>query len=253
MLYYFDIDGRSHSRSYDFRLTHDILEREFCMSTPIAILIIVILFLSFILPFLLRRLYLKKLFSKLEQKEIEGLNLLLDSTLCKLLFRPFNREFLRLNGYLMNNDFEHIDSQFIFLIHKMQLNPDQSLSVLNKAFNYYLSKRDVKHTNKVLKEMKKRQISDSEFKKNMMLYEIILEKKTNYIDEISKIIEKIEDSNEKSNEFMKYRLSVLQYLMGLQYSYLHDTENMNKYFNLALVGLTDTPFENEIQKVRSKL
>lgn len=151
------------------------------MSTPIIVLIAITLFLSFILPFALRRIYYQKLFLNLEQKKIDELNLLLDSILCKLLFRPFNREFLRLNGYLINDDSKHIDQQFHLLINEMQLNQKQSLSVLNKAFNYYLSKKDRKHTREVLDELKKNQISKNELKNKEMLYDIIVEKKATYV------------------------------------------------------------------------
>ncbi len=224
------------------------------MSTPIIVLIAITLFLSFILPFALRRIYYQKLFLNLEQKKIDELNLLLDSILCKLLFRPFNREFLRLNGYLINDDSKHIDQQFHLLINEMQLNQKQSLSVLNKAFNYYLSKKDRKHTREVLDELKKNQISKNELKNKEMLYDIIVEKKATYVNEILKMIEEqLKSSANLSNGAIKYRISVLQYLLGVQYSYLHDTKNMDRYFNLALEKLKGTAFEKEIQSIISEI
>lgn len=223
------------------------------MSAPIAILIVVILFLSFILPFILRRIYYKKLFSRLDQKRIDELNILLDSKLCKLLFRPFNREFFRLNGYLVKDDSKLIDKQFDFLINKMQLDKTQSTSVLNKAFNYYLSKKDRKHTRKILDEMKKNQFSESEINNNEMLYEIILERKSTYINELLRMINELSDASKNAlNQKLSYRISVFHYLIGIQYSYLHDIVNMNKHFNLALKELEDTAFEEEMKKYKQE-
>ena len=56
-----------------------------------------------------------------------------------------------------------------------------------------------------------------------------------------------------SNGAIKYLISVLQYLLGLQYSYLHDTKNMDRYFNLALEELKGTAFEKEIQSIISEI
>ena len=52
---------------------------------------------------------------------------------------------------------------------------------------------------------------------------------------------------------LKRSSTTIQYLIGLQYSYLKDVDHMMEYFNPALENLAGTPYEEDIRRIMTKL
>lgn len=101
--------------------------------------------------------------------------------------------------------------------------------------------------------MKKSKIEKGTLENNQMIYEIVIQKKYNHIDKISKMIKELSNAMKNSlDKTTQFRIGVFQYLIGLQYSYLRDTENINKYFDQALINLKNTEFAKDIQKIQSE-
>ena len=59
-------------------------------------------------------------------------------------------------------------------------------------------------------------------------YDIFILKESKHIDEIKKKLEIAQRNNMPNKDLM---VGSLEYLIGLQYSYLNDKKNMMKYFN----------------------
>ena len=52
---------------------------------------------------------------------------------------------------------------------------------------------------------------------------------------------------------LKRSSTTIQYLIGLQYSYLKDVDHMMEYFNPALENLAGTPYEEDIRRIMTNL
>ena len=65
----------------------------------------------------------------------------INSFAVKMSFQPFNRDYMVLNHYIMMDNEEKVDDQFNYLdAHK--LNKNQTLTIYQKAFMYYLKKNN---------------------------------------------------------------------------------------------------------------
>ena len=189
-------------------------------------IIVVIIFLVSVLFFSV----LKKKMSSVKQmkliqlvqnekyKEVEKE---LDSFSTKMLILPFNREFLRLNVYLLQQDEDLIKKQFDRML-SFKMSAQQKKEVLVRGFEYFLNKEDQKMSSKFLKDIK--ETEDEELiVHSQMMYDILLLKKTNYIDVLKGKI--------KSDNAMVNGMYAL--LISKQYGYLNDYENEKKYLDIS--------------------
>lgn len=216
------------------------------MTRSIGILILVVLLLSFIVPFITRRILYKEMFKYLEQKDYEAFENKLDSFLCRISFRPFNREFFRLNSYFLQEDSKNIDRQIDFLLNSMKLSDKEKSVVINKGFNYYLIAKNKKKCRLMLNDMKVLSKDDIELRNNRMLYDVMLDKKFLYIEEIENLLEKLKENNEDNSKDMQ--IGIFEYLLGLQFKYKNESEEMTKHFSESLKYCKNTVYEKEILK-----
>ena len=110
------------------------------MDKNVMILIVVIVTIVLIfLPIMIRKQLLNKMIRALDHKDFDTLYQILDSKLCTKSYPLFNREFMRLNGYLAQEDDKKIEKQFDYLT-GLNLAPKQLASVSTRGFYYYLEK-----------------------------------------------------------------------------------------------------------------
>ena len=81
-------------------------------------------------------------------------------------------------------------------------------------------------------------------------YDIFILKESKHIDEIKKNLEIAQRNNMPNKDLM---VGSLEYLIGLQYSYLNDKKNMMKYFKPALIHCKGTTYEVEMNQVIEKM
>ena len=71
------------------------------MSKNLNLIIIVIMTLVFIfVPIIMKKVVWKKLLSQLDNEQYDEFYKTLDSNACKFSYQAFNREYMRLSGYL---------------------------------------------------------------------------------------------------------------------------------------------------------
>ena len=145
----------------------------------------------------------------------------LDSFSTKILIRPFNREFLRLNLYLFQQDDYTITKQFNHIL-TLRMNSQQKKEVLIRGFEYFLNNKNQKMSLKFLTDIKNMK-DKSLIEHSQMMYDILLLKKTNYIEEL---IDKIKNEN-------KMVKGLYALLISKQYGYLEDYENEKKYLDIS--------------------
>lgn len=182
---------------------------------------------------------LKKLFTYLQQGKFEEYFKLLDSFSCKYLYPAFNREYMRLNGYLMKADVKKIEECFDLIL-RMRMNKKQELDVVIKAFYYYLDEGNKKKCKTLLARLKN--IADESIAQECkVIYDILLEEKTAYIDDMEAQLkeEGLEDTQK----------GMFHYMLALQYGYLNNTQKKREHLKAASQDLKGTPYEMKIQQL----
>lgn len=82
---------------------------------------------------------MEKLLTQLNNEQYDEFYKTLDSTSCKLSYQAFNREYMRLSGYLAQRNDAKIEEQFE-LLKNMRISNKQKASVASRGFYYYLEK-----------------------------------------------------------------------------------------------------------------
>ena len=153
----------------------------------------------------------------LTKKDIVRFNKIVYSKIIKFLFPPYNIEYLKLNSALLENNKKEINKQFEKMF-KYRLSHMQKKDLLMKAFNYYITIGDDKHAKKVLNIIM--QTDDDDLKKETeMLYKILFENSSEYIDAMLKTLC---DASEQDRPFVEY-------LLYHQYKNMNDKENSSLY------------------------
>lgn len=90
---------------------------------------------------------------------------------------------------------------------------------------------------------------ESSYKDLELQYSILLKKESKYIDEVKAKIDAIWNGKDHLDGDKKVVVGTFQYLIGLQYSYINDLENMKLYFEQALENVAGTPYEENIKNI----
>ncbi len=181
------------------------------------IVAVVFSFLFMLLLKLLKEWKMRQLIQCLQKKDIVRFNKIVYSKIIKFLFPPYNIEYLKLNSALLENNKKEINKQFEKMF-KYRLSHMQKKDLLMKAFNYYITIGDDKHAKKVLNIIM--QTDDDDLKKETeMLYKILFENSSEYIDAMLKTLC---DASEQDRPFVEY-------LLYHQYKNMNDKENSSLY------------------------
>ena len=70
-----------------------------------------VLIILLIIPQIMKRVVYKKLTGYLSERDYERFEKLLDGFACIFSFKPYNREYMRLNSYFMQGDKRKIEAQ----------------------------------------------------------------------------------------------------------------------------------------------
>lgn len=216
-------------------------------------LIVVIVIFSIVMvfgPTILRKVTWKKIVDALGHKDFDSLYKIIDSKACKLAYPPFNREYMRLNGYLAQENDAKVEKQLKALL-DMNASSKQKGSVYARAFYYYLEKGKSKDAEKMLSKGKG-VVDEATYQNMQMQFSILVKEEAKYIKECQKMLDSIWDGKSALSEKDKVPVGIIQYMIGLQYSYLKDKENQEKYFSQALEKLKSTDYEQEINKILKK-
>ena len=79
-------------------------------------------------------------------------------------------------------------------------------------------------------------------------YSILGERKSEHIRDIKARLEPLKkETDAYTNPAKRVRIGVFEYLIGLQYSYLHNKKESKKYLESALKNCKGTTYEAQIQ------
>lgn len=214
-------------------------------SLMIAVFIIIVFV---VLHYIGKNIVMKKMTTSLEEEKYDAFFKTSQSILCFLFVKPYIKESMKLSAYIAQEESEEVKKE-IALIENMRIKPQQKLMSISNAFYFFLGKREEASCKQMLDYVKK--LGDERTYNNLKIqYDIFILKESKHIDEIKKKLEIAQRNNMPNKDLM---VGSLEYLIGLQYSYLNDKKNMMKYFKPALIHCKGTTYEVEMNQVIEKM
>lgn len=222
------------------------------MTLKVVILSAVIVILI-ILPQISKRVIYKKLTQHLANREYEEFEKLLDGFIATFSFRPYNREYMRLNAYFMQGDKQKIEEQLDNMWNRIRMKGVQKAAVAKQGFYFYLEQQKYDKAKKMLDYCVKEDTNANEVHVMDMMYTILALKQSDYIAEIRERLDYMrKESDAYTNTAKKVRIGVFEYLLGLQYSYQNNKKASKTCLESALKNCQNTPYEVEIKKLLGK-
>ncbi len=120
---------------------------------------------------------------------------LLETPGSKWLFPPYNREYMKLNAYLMNDDEKSAAKQFDLLF-SMRPSKKQRADLVVKAYRYYMEHERYKDAKPLLEEIEKtadKSVADE----SRLMWDIFAESDYSHIDEMEVQYEKAKSAQER--------------------------------------------------------
>lgn len=93
-----------------------------------------VLIILLIIPQIMKRVVYKKLTGYLSERDYERFEKLLDGFACTFSFKPYNREYMRLNSYFMQGDKRKIEAQLDTIFSKMKMRDQQRQPLPDRDF-----------------------------------------------------------------------------------------------------------------------
>lgn len=185
---------------------------------------------------------LKKLMEALQKQDFDAFFKRLDTLSCKYFYPPFNREYMRLNGYVLKGDKKKVEECFELLL-QMRKSKKQELDVVIKAFYYYIDENNKRKCKALLERMKT--IADESITQEcQVLYDILLEEETKYIEDMEEQL--------KDEALQDAQKGMFHYMLALQYNYKHDEQKKKEHLDAAAKSLKGTPYELKIRELKKQ-
>lgn len=207
-------------------------------TTLIIIVFVVTAFLCLILSKVLKNKVLKRLLSDLKEAKFDDYYNTIDSMICKFYYPAFNREYMRMNGLVMQGEKARVEEQFDLML-QMRMNKKQEIDIVMKAFYYYLEDGNKKRAKQLLERVRK--FGEDYFNESQIMYEVYLENSTKYIDEMEEALKDPECKDANRGMFL--------YMLGLQYGNDGQKKKMKEYLREAQGLLKNTPYEVKIRAI----
>lgn len=207
----------------------------------------ILIFIGFILPMLLKRPLLKQLMEYIDTNQFDAFYKKLDSFVCKYAYRPYDIEIYRLNGLIAQDDLDKVTKQ-VSLILNMRIKDTKKAAALNTVFYYYLQHEDLKQCSFIVHQLKDLGFRDSSHQLDMMV-SILLKKESKYINEMKGEIRRLKANDSYDNA----QVGMFEYLVGIQYMFDNRKDNARNYLSEAKKHLVNTPYEEEVNQLLSKL
>lgn len=156
----------------------------------IYITLIVLSIVLYVLPIVLRRIFIKKITNQLILNNKDNFNKLIENKIVKLIVPPINIDFFKLNMAMLNGDTKKTD-ECLDRFDVVKLKEKEKKNIYSKAFAYFIETKDKERINKYYEYL--RNNSDDNQKHQLdIYYNTYIESDTKYLKEIQK---KYDDNN----------------------------------------------------------
>ncbi|MGN1398872.1 MAG: hypothetical protein ACI4WG_02595 [Erysipelotrichaceae bacterium] len=187
----------------------------------LVIIVVVMALASAIIPNMMRNKYQNQFVELFKNGQFEQLEELLNKSVVKYLFMPFNLEYIRLNIALIKEDSQAIDKQ-IDLLTGMKMTEKQKEDVYIKALNYYVTMDDVDRAKKIY-ELAMTLKNESLKKSADITYDVFVNKGYKYLDELEKNLDNCPKEYKVFNS----------YLVALMYEHKGDKQKADYYHDMT--------------------
>ena len=169
-----------------------------------------------------KRTTFKRLQQLMAAKQWDEFDRLLDGKLTSMLYPRYNRDYLRLNSYLLREDHKRADEMFNLLL-GLNLPKMQRVDLVIKAFNYYVGQEDRKKSKELLHEIEGFEGGQAEAVAHecQLMYDTMILKRHNDIPELERMLKEAGDDKVKSCR--------LEYLLALQYKNKGDEAKFQEF------------------------
>lgn len=211
------------------------------MNSFVWIVFLVVLVISLFGTQFYKNRILNKLLKSMKEQDFDTYFKTLDTLLCKYLFPPFNREYMRLNAFFMLGDMTKIKDQFD-LIFRMRINKKQEADVAMKAFYFYVDENEKRKAKEMMGRIEKcsgKEVADQ----CAITYDIFLDRKADYIDQMEAEVLRSEAGPERG---------IFHFMLALQYSYLNNSAKEKEHLLIAKEDMKETPYEQKIDEMLKK-
>lgn len=211
------------------------------MNLTFIIIFIIVLIVGFGGAYAMKNSIMNRLMKYLRTGDFTAYFKILDSLSCKYFYPPFNREYMRMNAYVMQSNQAKVEEQFDLLLH-MRMNKKQEMDVVVKAFYYYIDEDNDTKTSELLARMKK--MGDEALTQEcQIVYDIFIQKAIKYIDTM---LEQLRDP-----EVTGINRGMFHYMLAVQYANNKDAKEEMVHLEKALDDLRGTPYEPRINTLLS--
>lgn len=213
----------------------------------------VLIIIMLIIPQATKRIVYKKLTQYLGNHEYEAFEKLLDGFACTFSFRPYNREYMRLTSCFMQGDTKKIEAQLDQMFKRLKMKDNQKASLAKRGFYFYMENHNDNKAKKMLSILQNCEGNESEVHNAQMMYDILVEHKSDYITEMKErlhVAKKQYQTSNKSAELV--RIGVFEYMLALQYRNQGNKKTSRDYLESALKHCQNTPYEKEINTLLKK-
>ena len=189
---------------------------------PITIALIAAAAAYFIVEQLMRSTRLNKFTLLLRDGRCDEALELLDKPSSKWLYPPFNREYMKLNAYLVKDDVEGASRQFDVLL-TMRSSKNQRSEVVVKAYRFYMEHERYKDAKPLLDEIEKtanKGVADE----SRLMWEIFAENDSSHITEME------QQFKEAKSPQQRMRLALL---IATQYENAHEKAKVAEWRDKA--------------------
>lgn len=211
------------------------------------ITIVICVIIMILIPIGMRKSSWSKLMKSLEKGDFDLFYKTIDSFACKFTFGAFDRENMRLSGYMAEGRKDDIE-ELLKMMMNMRIKAKQKVALGTRGFYYYLEQGKIKKARDMI-DFVKANGPESSYKDLEIQYSILLKKESKYIDEVKEKIDGVWNGKDELTGDKKMIVGTFQYLVGLQYSYIDDIDHMMEYFDQALENVKGTPYEDNIHEI----
>lgn len=219
------------------------------MNKVFILVMLAIIMLVIAIPFIIRSILWNRVLNHLHKGNHEKVLVMLNSNLFRLFFKEYDRNYNILRVYLSQGDNRQIEAQTKKMLDS-NLSKQQAYQIASQTYFYFLDRENKEICKRLLEHMEHSAKKD-ELEYDQMLYRIIIEKKSEDIQNIENMLrdKEVEKVKKYQKEDQQVQIGLLQYLLGLQYSYQKNREKMELYLKKAKVNLKGTPYHKKIKRL----
>lgn len=210
---------------------------------------LLVIMIAVSVPFVVRSLIWNRILKLLQHGRYEEVLNRLDRPLFKIFFKEYDRDYNKLRVYLAQSNGKRIEEQTKLILGK-KLTARQSYQIASQTYYYFLDCGNEEICTQLLAFIKQTATLE-EVNYSTMLYRILIERKSEDIEEVEKLLheKRIENIKKDQKEEQQVQMGILQYLLGLQYFYKKDKAKMEHYLNKAKSNLKNTPYQKKIKQL----